>query len=393
MAVSVQNRGNGWQLRVTHKLLPTPFFHTFLESEGGEAGARQYGAKLRELLDAGVVPSELLARPAKSADDQVFTAVVRAYLNQAGSLTDSDDLLLTSIVNQREIEGLRVSGITARWCEGYVSRLKAKHLAPGTIRKRIGGLGRALEWHLRRDHQAGEGVAVLNPFRAMQEGYSVYTDADRRAAGLDLDKVPTDKHRDLRLEPAVEAAVRAALRGEKRADRERAWVQEPDAEFELLLDIIVNTGMRLSEVYRLRVDQVDVERRVIRVEGSKGARAVVKPRVVPITTVMAARLKDWNTGRIGRMFSYWDGTKEDRRTCSARLSRRFATLFDYAGAPAFTEHDLRHEATCRWFTLRAPGGGWVFSDIEVCRIMGWTNTDLALRYASLRGEDLSARLA
>ncbi|MCG9015218.1 hypothetical protein, partial [Laribacter hongkongensis] len=58
----------------------------------------------------------------------------------------------------------------------------------------------------------------------------------------------------------------------------------------------------------------------------------------------------------------------------------------------FTEHDLRHEATCRWFSMRDARGAWVFSDIEICRIMGWTDTRMALRYASLRGEDLSSRL-
>lgn len=57
-----------------------------------------------------------------------------------------------------------------------------------------------------------------------------------------------------------------------------------------------------------------------------------------------------------------------------------------------TEHDLRHEATCRWMQMRQPGGGWVFSDVEICRIMGWTSTDMMLTYASLRGEDLAARL-
>jgi integrase len=75
------------------------------------------------------------------------------------------------------------------------------------------------------------------------------------------------------------------------------------------------------------------------------------------------------------------------------LSQRFATLFDYAGVPDCTEHDLRHEATCRWVTLRDASGHWVFSETEVCKILGWSDTRMMLRYASLRGEDLSARLA
>ena len=75
-----------------------------------------------------------------------------------------------------------------------------------------------------------------------------------------------------------------------------------------------------------------------------------------------------------------------------RLSARFGTLFAYAGVTDMTEHDLRHCATCMWFGLRDAGGRWVFSEIEICRIMGWSDTRMALRYASLRGEDLAARL-
>ena len=52
---------------------------------------------------------------------------------------------------------------------------------------------------------------------------------------------------------------------------------------------------------------------------------------------------------------------------------------------------MLHEAACRWFELRNDRG-WVFSDIEICRVMGWKDTRMALRYASMRGEDLSSRL-
>jgi integrase len=67
-------------------------------------------------------------------------------------------------------------------------------------------------------------------------------------------------------------------------------------------------------------------------------------------------------------------------------------LFEYAGVTDFTEHDLRHTATCNWFMLRDQTGRWMFSDVELCRIMGWTSTRMAVRYASFRAEDLSARL-
>ena len=64
----------------------------------------------------------------------------------------------------------------------------------------------------------------------------------------------------------------------------------------------------------------------------------------------------------------------------------------HAGVPDMKEHDLRHEACCRWFELRGKDGRWVFSDVEICKIMGWSDYSMVLRYASLRGEDLSSRL-
>lgn len=384
MSVSVQIRAGKAQLRVVHKLLPRPFFHTF----DSELEARAYGRQLHDLLDSGVVPAELVAPPPRDRDDALLVAVVRDYLNHAPGRTPSDSALLTTIVDRHEIDGLRVSGVSARWAENYVARLKRRRLTPGTIRKRVGALGRVLDWHLRRDHGAGEGKAVLNPLRVMPAGYSIYTEADVRAAGLE--QAPRDQQRDRRLLPDEEARIRRALAGEKRDDRERALPTDPA--LVLLFGLILDTGLRLSEAYSLRVDQVDLQRRILRVEGSKGARGSGRPRVVPLKPALAADLAIWCKDRIGLVFPFWDGTAADRPRAGRRLSQRFHVLFDYARVPGFTEHDLRHEATCRWFELRSAEGHWLFSDVEVARIMGWSSLEMALRYASIRGEDLAARL-
>jgi hypothetical protein len=40
--------------------------------------------------------------------------------------------------------------------------------------------------------------------------------------------------------------------------------------------------------------------------------------------------------------------------------------------PDFTEHDLRHEATCRWATMRNKAdSGWMWSELEICKIMAF----------------------
>jgi integrase len=385
MPMNVQSRGKKAQLRVTHKLLPKAFFFTF-ESE---SEARSYGQQLVALLDRGVVPGELLAAAPKAADDLLIVEVIRAY-TQAAPITDSDDQLLTQIMG--EVVGLRVSGLTWAWVDRYVNELKLKrHLAPSTIRKRVGVLGRVMDWHLRRVTPKDQPMPA-NPLRLLPRGYSTYSRADADAlAKRDLEP-RRDQHRDRRLLADEEARIRAALAGEKREDRERALT--PDVEFTMLFDLLVHTGLRLREAYRLRVDQIDLARGIIRVEGSKGHRGAEKPRTVPLVPVLRERLQAYLLGRRGLMFGFWDGTDADLKKATARLSARFAVLFDYAKVPDFTEHDLRHEATCRWVEMRSrTRGGWAFSEVEVCRIMGWSDTRMMLRYASLRGEDLAARLA
>lgn len=100
-----------------------------------------------------------------------------------------------------------------------------------------------------------------------------------------------------------------------------------DPAFTLLFDLVVDTGLRLFEAYRVRVDSFDLERRIIRVDGSKGARGLIRPRVVPIGAALAAKLCAWCDGRIGLIFPFWDGSKVDRPRATARLSHRFTTLF------------------------------------------------------------------
>jgi integrase len=263
-------------------------------------------------------------------------------------------------------------------------------LAPGTIRKRVGALARVLDWHLASTHVAGDGAAPANPLRLLPSGYSQYSPTEKRELAAKGLPARVDERRDRRLLPDEERQLRAALAGEKRPDRERPW--GPDPAFALLFDLIIDTGLRLREAYTLRIDQVDLQRGVLRVDGTKGARGQIKPRVVPLKRHLRTALASWCDGRAGLLWPYWDGTAPGLKPATAKLSARFRTLFAYAQVPEMTEHDLRHEACCRWFELRDDAGRWVFSDVEVARIMGWSSLAMALRYASLRGEDLAARL-
>lgn len=385
MPIIVRPRGKSFELRVRHALLPKPFYFTF----DSETEARNRGEQLDALLSRGIVPSELLAA-APRGDDPLLIEVIRAYTKTAAPTVSDDALLGTMLAS---LVAVRVSTLSFQWVDAYVRMLKLKrNLAPGSIRKRVGVLARVVDWHLRRTTPRDQQLPA-NALRLLPRGYSAYTREEATAlenAGQGL-KPKRDQVRDRRLAPGDEQVILAALDGVKNPARERALKVDPP--FRLMFQLILATGMRLREAYRLRVDQVDLDRRVINVEGSKGHRGVIKPRTVPIGSVLALRLRAWNVGRIGLLFPFWPGSADELDRTSHRLSVRFGVLFDYAGVADFTEHDLRHEATCRWVEMRDPvRGGWLFSEIEICRIMGWTDTKMMLRYASMRGEDLAARM-
>ena len=375
---SIQQRGGRWQLRVVHKLLAKPYFDTFAD----ESEARAYGAQLESLLERGIVPIELVGGQ-KRTDNPKLSKIIAAYLAD-GSVAPSDRPTLARIA---DTEGdAPLLSVTAAWADLWAGRLKTiDHLAPSTIRKRVESLARAIDWHWR-----AKGETRPNPLRVMPRGYASPSSSEVAALTKQGKAVRRDVSRDRALDDAEIMRIRDALAGKVRPDRQRPWGDDP--EFSLLFELILSTGLRLSEAYRLRVDQVDLARWVMRVEGSKGHRGAAKPRVVPIVQSLRPLLAEHCRGRVGLMFGFWKGTPADRPLCTMRLSARFGTLFSYAQVPDCTEHDLRHCATCMWVTLRDPAGRWIFSEIEICRIMGWSDLKMMLRYASLRGEDLAARL-
>lgn len=381
---TITQRGSGHQLRIKNRLLAKPWFHTFDTREEAELQMSIF----ESMLKGGVVPQELLAVTAPTrGSDPLLIEVIREYTKKA-PITKSDDDLLTVVV--KELPGLRLSHITVHWAEDYVTLLKLKNnLKPGTIRKRVGTLARVLDWHLRRSTAKGT-AQPSNPLRGLPTGYSAYT-PEETARLPEGKEAKEDVQRDRRFEPGDEDRIRFVLGGGKMPGKRKGLKKEP--EFELLYDVILDTGARLQEAYLLRVDQLQLDQGFIGIEGSKGARGKIKHRTVPIRPALIEKLrKRVEVIKTGRLFPWFeDGKHQTKKQTSAYLSKRFAQMFAYAEVIDFTEHDLRHEATCRWVTLRRADGHWAFSDAEIAKIMGWSSMAMMLRYLSLRGSDLANR--
>lgn len=388
----VRPRAGKFELRVKHKLLPKPYTSTFETEEK----AWDYGNALEAMLARGIIPQELIA-PKRAGDSATLAKLIRDYLSSVpASALDQD--LLNLLVRDANLATTRLDqALQYRWCENWVRTMKVEqNLAPGTIRKRVGALARMLDWHLRRDAETGA-QPLANPLRLLPKNYSAYNEHERREVSADpTKKVKIDVERDRRLADGEEASILAAMNGEKREDRQRALLMpERQAMIDLFL-LIVNTGLRLREAYRLRAEDVNLDLRTIHVAWSKTGAA----RDVPIVPDLY-RMLEWRVstakkaaGQQTPIFPWWDGT-DDRKALdriTSRLSRAFGRVFAYAGCNGLTEHDLRHEATCRWVLMRDRDGRWMFRSEEVMRITGHEDPRVFMRYVSLRGSDLADRL-
>lgn len=166
-----------------------------------------------------------------------------------------------------------------------------------------------------------------------------------------------------------------------------------------LFTLIVWTGLRLREAYTLTRGQVQLDALKLRVRTSKQWHGNVKWREVPVRPELLPVLREYlevlpNEGAEQLIFPFWDGDPDEMDRVSHKLSNRFRTVFAYAGCDGLAEHDLRHEATCRWYEMRYPKtGDWMFREVEIPGMMGWApGSKMPQRYASFRAEDLAARM-
>ena len=376
-----------FELTVKHKLLPKRVYLTFDD----EKSARSYGDQLERLLAAGIVPAGLAPSGDKAAPTVRLGKLLRDWLD-SGQPARSDVEVLELLAV--ELAEPTLDSLTYAWCEHWVAGMKReRNLAPSTIRKRVGSLGRALDWWLRSHPD----VSLGNPLKLLPRGFAVYNPGDRTAVLKADGVVKTDAPRDHRLSPKVLADVGRVLEGWVRPDRERPLVMPGDTEFPMLFWLIYHTGLRLREAYGVRVDDVRLDQRWLRVSTSKQRHGAVVWRTVPIQAGLLERLRTFLPTRTagGLLFSFWDGDTDDAvmKRVTARLSARFGNLFEYAGHGHLVEHDLRHEATCRWYEMRDATGQWLFREAEIYKVMGWKpGSPMGSRYASFRGEDLAARL-
>lgn len=381
-------KGKKWEYIVKRaKLLPKPLYLVFDDEEEGDA----YVARLEAMLDRGIVPEEFLETSSNKI--AVLADLIKSYLTH-NTVPPSDVRILNVLIGR--IGATPLTALTFTWVEKWIAQLKVEYnLAPSTIRHQVGALARCFDYAGRRNI-----VPLLqNPIRQLPKRYATYTERERQLAQKHHPEhtARMDTSRERRLMPGEDERIRAAMDRQKVEGKERPLEMRHQAAMELLYDLALETAMRLREMYTLTLDQVSLERRTIFLERTKNGNQ----RQVPLSTVAVQRIQEYmrhvenGTRNMagfkfdeGRLFPWWDGDLKDDKLVklTAMLSGRFATIFKYAGVDDFRFHDLRHEATSRFFERTA------LSDFEIMKITGHSSTRMLARYANLRGSSLAERL-
>lgn len=370
-----RKRANGWEYVFKRAgILDKPLYFTFLSESEGDA----FASRLDALLDRGIVPTEYLA-PTRVA---TIAQLVREYERDAHP-SDKDRGALSAILKVKADTPLTL--INAKWVDDWISLMKrADHLAPSTIRARVGALARATDWGMRK--------ALLtmpdHPFRSLPDGYAQYTKTDAALAGVER----KDVERDRRLEAGEYEKVMVVLASGVLPRSQRPLVLEHVAELKLLFVLALESAMRLREMYTLTLDQVQLSKSTIFLDKTKNG----DKRQVPLTTVAMAELKSYLQvrppyldGRLqDALFPWWSGSTEKKELTklSDYLSKLYISIFKAAQCTDLHFHDLRHEATSRLFERTA------LSEAKIMKITGHKTHRMMMRYANLRGSDLASEL-
>lgn len=148
--------------------------------------------------------------------------------------------------------------------------------------------------------------------------------------------------------------------------------------------IAVYTAMRQDEILSLTIDEVNLNRRIVRLNKTKNRCARTVPlskravRVFREAIGNPVRPKDVNLifyGEPGR-----DGVRRPYR-----INKVWSQARERAGITNFRFHDLRHESVSRFVEKG-------LSDQEVAAIGGYKSMQMLRRYTHLRAEDLVEKL-
>lgn len=366
-----RKRGEVWEYTFKREgLLDKPLYLTFKTEAEGDA----FTERLEALLDRGIVPPEYQPK----ARIKVLSELIREYERDAHPSAKDQGVLGTVLKRWGDSP---LASLNVDWVDQWVTEMKREDkLAPSTILSKVGAMARCTDWGVRKKYL----LMPDHPFRTLPDGYARYTKLDTALAGVER----VDIERDRRLERGEHEKVLAVLDVGVLPRKQRSLQLAHVPALRCLFILAQESAMRLREMYTLTLDQVDLAQSTVFLERTKNG----SKRQVPLSTDAKAALQSYLKVREhsgAGVFPWWtvdDFNRKNLHALTDYLSSLFASIFDAAGCKDLRFHDLRHEATSRLFertTMR---------DTEIAQITGHRSLKMLMRYANLRGSQLSQRM-
>ena len=189
---------------------------------------------------------------------------------------------------------------------------------------------------------------------------------------LNIRKPSPGEGRNRRLQPGEERKLMAAVKSH--SNPMLGWI----------VTIAIETGMRSSEITSLRVSQVDLGRRVVRLLDTKNDSARSVPLSLRATEAFRQALAN-PVRPVDTALVFFGEPGRDGTRRPYEFNRVWTVLKAKLGLKDLRFHDLRHEAVSRL----VEGG---LSDQQVASISGHKSMQMLRRYTHLRAEDLVAHL-
>ena len=150
-----------------------------------------------------------------------------------------------------------------------------------------------------------------------------------------------------------------------------------------IVELALETSMRLGEASGVKLEQVDLSRRIIMLPDTKNHEIRMVPLSRRATEIMREALAFPRPHDCQLVF-FGEPGKNGKRSPYA-FTKTWGLLKTKLGMPDLRFHDLRHEAVSRL----VEGG---LSDQEVSAISGHKSMQMLKRYTHLRAEDLVRKL-
>ncbi|EAT16735.1 site-specific integrase [Desulfuromonas acetoxidans] len=153
---------------------------------------------------------------------------------------------------------------------------------------------------------------------------------------------------------------------------EETLLKSAHDDFKPAIAFALETAMRREEIATLTWQNINLEKRTAHLPKTKNGSA----RTVPLSTAAIGILKALPRQLDGQVFAL---TKK-------RITDRMRTTVKRAGLKDLRFHDLRHEATSRFFERGT------LDMMEISRITGHKTLSMLSRYTHLRAADLAKKL-